>query len=274
MTRTRTLTIVAAVGLMAFSSSPIGPVVGRAQAQQPPAGAPKAGDHGHKSGGHKQGKDAAHGAHDHEHPPVPPAYAKADIPQEVWTDPKMLAKGKEIYIAKCALCHGEKGDGKGPGSANLPLKPADLTDAKMVAEMPGNFWMWRVSEGGLVEPFKSKGSVMPAWKGELSQNDRWAVIAYAHTLSGHRGPHVASEHPELKPKPKFVTGEGSVIALAPQKQQIVLEHDKIEGFMDAMTMGYKVSPDSLLKRVKPGDKVRFTIDTEARAITKIDPVKD
>jgi len=39
-------------------------------------------------------------------------------------------------------------------------------------------------------------------------------------------------------------------------------------------MGYKVIPDSLLKRVKPGDKVRFTIDTEARAITKIEPVKD
>ena len=77
----------------------------------------------------------------------------------------MIAKGKEIYMAKCALCHGEKGDGKGPGSANLPLKPADLTDGKMVAEMAGNFWVWRVSEGGLVEPFKSKGSAMPAWKG-------------------------------------------------------------------------------------------------------------
>ena len=120
----------------------------------------------------------------------------------VWTDPKMIAKGKEIFIAKCALCHGEKGDGKGPGSVNLPLKPADLTDGKMVAEMADNFWVWRVSEGGLVEPFKSKGSTMPAWKGELSMSDRWAVIAYAHTLSGHKGPHVASEHPELKPKPR------------------------------------------------------------------------
>jgi outer membrane protein, heavy metal efflux system len=32
--------------------------------------------------------------------------------------------------------------------------------------------------------------------------------------------------------------------------------------MDAMIMGYKVNPVSLLKTVKPGDKVRFTIDTE------------
>jgi len=100
------------------------------------------------------------------------------------------------------------------------------------------------------------------------------VIAYAHTLSGHRGTHDASEHPELKPKPKFVTGEGTVTAVRPEKQQIVLDHGEIKGFMEAMTMGYKTNPASLLNSVKPGDKVRFTIDTDARAITKIDKMPD
>jgi len=214
------------------------------------------------------GPGHAHG--DHEHPPVPAAYANAHVPPAVWTDPKMIARGKEIYAAKCALCHGEKGDGKGPAALNLPLKPADLTDPKMVAEMPDNFWVWRVSEGGLVEPFRSKGSVMPAWKGELSLNDRWAVIAYAHTLSGHRGPHVASEHPQLAPKPKFVTGDGRVVALRPDKQQVVVEHGEIKGFMEAMTMGYKVAPPSLLDGIKSGDQVRFTIDVPKKAIVKIE----
>ena len=212
--------------------------------------------------------------HDHEHPAIPAAYANAHVPTHAWTNPKMIAKGKEIFVAKCVLCHGEKGDGKGLGAVNLPLKPADLTDGKMVAEMAGNYWVWRVSEGGLVEPFKSKGSAMPAWKAELSMNDRWAVIAYAHTLSGHRGPHVASEHQQLKPKPKSVTGEGTVIALRPDKQQVVLEHGEIKGFMGPMTMGYKTNPPSLMNSVKPGDKVRFTIDTEASAITKIDKLKE
>ena len=215
------------------------------------------------------------GAHvDHEHPPVPAAYADAHVPVGVWTDPRMLARGKEIYAAKCAVCHGTDGKGRGPGAANLPLKPADLTDARMVAEMPGNYWVWRVSEGGLVEPFKSKSSAMPAWKDELSLQERWAVIAYAHTLSGHRGPHVASEHPELGPKPRVVTGEGTVVALRPDRQQIVVEHGEITQFMAAMTMGYKVTPPSLLDKVRPGDKVRFTIDTEARAITRLDKVTD
>ena len=215
------------------------------------------------------------GAHeDHEHPPVPAAYANSYVPIGVWTDPAMIARGKEIFTAKCALCHGETGDGRGPGAVNLQVKPADLTDARMVAEMPGNYWVWRVSEGGLVEPFRSKGSAMPAWKGELSMGDRWAVIAYSHTLSGHRGPHEAREHPELGPKPKLVTGEGTVIALRPDRQQIVLEHGKIEQFMDAMTMGYKVASLSLLDKVEPGDKVRFTIDTGARAITKLEKLGD
>ena len=215
------------------------------------------------------------GAHeDREHPPVPAAYANAHVPTRVWTDPQMIATGREIFTAKCALCHGDDGDGRGLGAANLAVKPADLTDARMVAEMPGNYWVWRVSEGGLVEPFRSKGSAMPAWKGELSMNDRWAVIAYSHTLSGHRGPHDAGEHPELGPKPKFVTGEGTVVALRPDREQIVVEHGKIQHFMDAMTMGYKVASLSLLDKVKPGDRVRFTIDTGARAITKLDKLND
>src|SRR6266446_1483521 len=114
VTRTRVSVVIAIVGLAVSAVSLGGLTVRNAQAQQPQASPPK----------------AAHG--DHEHPSVPAAYAKAHIPPQVWTDPNMIARGKEIFVAKCALCHGEKGDGKGPGSANLPLKPADVSDGKMV----------------------------------------------------------------------------------------------------------------------------------------------
>lgn len=210
----------------------------------------------------------------HDHPTVPTPYTTIAAPGHIWTDAKALARGREIYATRCALCHGERGDGKGPGAAGLALKPADLSDAKMVAEMSAEFWFWRVSEGGLVEPFRSRGSAMPAWKGDLSVADRWAVIAYAHTLSGHRGPHDAREHRELAPKPKFASGEGRVVSLVPQRQQIVVEHGEIRGFMEAMTMGYRVASAALLNGVKPGDRVRFTIDTEGRVITRIEPVQN
>lgn len=75
----------------------------------------------------------------------------------------------------------------------------------------------------------------------------------------------------LRPKgsPKTVSGRGEVIALVPENSEIVLAHEQIKGFMDAMTMGYKVNSSSLLKAVKPGDTVQFTIDTEKRVITRI-----
>ena len=46
-----------------------------------------------------------------------------------------------------------------------------------------------------------------------------------------------------------------------------------KGFMGPMTMGYKVSPASLLKVLKAGDSVRFTIDTGEKAIVKLEKLK-
>ncbi len=132
----------------------------------------------------------------HQHVPAPLPYADAHVPISVWTDAKMIARGKEIYTTTCAVCHGDTGDGRGPAGAALPLKPSDFRDKAGVAEMRDNYWFWRVSEGGQVEPFKSKGSAMPPWKNALSVEDRWAVMAYQHTFSGHNGPHVPWEHPE------------------------------------------------------------------------------
>ena len=77
----------------------------------------------------------------------------------------------------------------------------------------------------------------------------------------HRAPGAAA---------KTVIGEGEVVGTTPASGQIILEHGEIKGFMDAMTMGYRTEPTSLLTTVKPGDKVRFTIDVERRAIVHIE----
>jgi Cu/Ag efflux protein CusF len=76
---------------------------------------------------------------------------------------------------------------------------------------------------------------------------------------------------DLKPPAtaKSVIGLGKVVAVVPQRQEVIIDHEDIKGFMDAMTMGYKVDSPSLLKAVKPGDTVQFTIDTDKRIITKI-----
>lgn len=73
---------------------------------------------------------------------------------------------------------------------------------------------------------------------------------------------------------KTMTGVGKVVALVPQSRELVIDHEEIKEFMDAMTMGYKVSSPALLKSLKPGDKIRFTVDTQRREITKIELFKN
>lgn len=70
-----------------------------------------------------------------------------------------------------------------------------------------------------------------------------------------------------------VVGEGEVVATVPNASQIVVEHGEIKGFMEAMTMGYRVDPPSLLTDLKEGDKVRFTIDVQRRAIVEIEKLR-
>ena len=81
----------------------------------------------------------------------------------------------------------------------------------------------------------------------------------------------------MTPRPamaqSLAEGRGKVIAVSPEKQQVVLEHGAIKGFMDAMTMGYKVSSTSLLKGLKPGDEVHFSIDPKKSTIVKISKVE-
>lgn len=68
-------------------------------------------------------------------------------------------------------------------------------------------------------------------------------------------------------------GEGKVVAVVPGSGQLVLEHGEIKGFMEAMTMGYRTEPSSLLEGLSPGDRVRFTIDVPSKAIVKIEKLK-
>ena len=172
--------------------------------------------------------DKAHDAHKHDarkhgdghtHASVPASYRGVTAPPSLWTDKSARARGQAIYAVRCAACHGEGGAGDGLAAKALAVKPASFADKTMVDSMTPAYWFWRVSEGAVMEPYRSVGSAMPAWKDELSIDDRWAVIAYQHSLSGHRGRHDAAEHPELRvaegrphPEPRGVAFSGEWVA--------------------------------------------------------------
>ncbi|GAB4360928.1 MAG: hypothetical protein Kow006_31210 [Gammaproteobacteria bacterium] len=144
-------------------------------------------DHLHSPKSSKQGmmmnqphmEEGAH-AHDQWVDP-PPQYASRRNTD--WDDPEALLRGHKIYEVNCAACHGIDGRGTGPASNSLSHKPADLTSHfHRGPGMGDGYLFWRVSEGGTVEPFKSSGSAMPAFKSVLSERERWDVLTYVHQL--------------------------------------------------------------------------------------------
>lgn len=108
-----------------------------------------------------------------EHVDAPHEYE--DLTNPFAGDHEAAEAGAEIYEVNCASCHGPEGLGDGPASVGLDPGPASLADAHLMEEMSDGALFWRVSEGGMMEPFNS---AMPAWKETLSEDEIWQVIAY------------------------------------------------------------------------------------------------
>ena len=135
---------------------------------------------GGKGDGRAHRHDAAYGGHRHESWLQPPV-DYADLRSGRWANLQAIVRGESLYGQFCRSCHGDRGRGDGPLAASLPHPPADLT--QHFHHRPGqgdDYLFWRVSEGGKVEPFRSQQSVMPAFKSQLTVEDRWAVLAYVH----------------------------------------------------------------------------------------------
>ncbi len=81
-------------------------------------------------------------------------------------------QGKNLYTAKCLLCHGIRGDGNGRAAAYLGSKPADLTD-------PG---FWRDNDEKKIANIIENGQdEMPAF--ELNPEEMKALIGYLRTFN-------------------------------------------------------------------------------------------
>lgn len=108
-------------------------------------------------------------------PDVPEQYSGLGNPY--LDDPTAISEGEIIFEANCASCHGLTGEGDGPASGGLNPPPTNLADEQ--ANLGDAYLFWRISEGGLMEPFDS---IMPGWKGLLDEQQIWQIIAYIRTM--------------------------------------------------------------------------------------------
>lgn len=173
------------------------------------------------------------------------------------------SKGREVFVKfACFACHRVAGEGfPDPGAAAVG---PELT--QMGAMHPLEFFAESVIHPDAViahDRFKANDgrSMMRTVNNLMTVEELINLSAY-----------LASLRPPAMPK--SVTGEGKVIGVVPNRDSVVVEHGEIQGFMEPMTMGYKVLPSALLEGLKPGDRIRFTVDTEKKAIIKIEKLEN
>ena len=88
--------------------------------------------------------------------------------------------GKELFLktaqpVACAMCHGEKGDGKGIMGAALVPPPRNFTCGLMMKDIPDGQLFWIIKNG-------SPGTGMMSFFG-LSDDQVWQLIHYVRSLA-------------------------------------------------------------------------------------------
>jgi len=94
-----------------------------------------------------------------------------------------VAKGKAKYQELCAVCHGASGKGDGPAAAGLQTKPRNHTDAAYMNKLKDQQVFDFIKKGGQA---MGKSPLMPAWSGQLSDEQIREVVAYIRTLAAKR----------------------------------------------------------------------------------------
>jgi DMSO reductase family type II enzyme heme b subunit len=117
----------------------------------------------------------------------------------VWAQAGDAGAGKVVYERKCALCHGDKGDGKGPGAERLHPAPRDFTPGVFKIrttsnKIPTDQDIFRVISEGM------PGTSMPAWS-VLPEKDRWNLVAYVKSFAADK----FKEAPKKADLPKEVS---------------------------------------------------------------------
>jgi mono/diheme cytochrome c family protein len=110
--------------------------------------------------------------------PTPPVPFTARFAQNPTPDtPETIERGRTLFLANCAICHGPRGLGDGPQAFLLNPRPVNL-QLHVPQHAPGEIDYW-ISEG-------VAGTGMPAWKETLSETQRWEIVRFLQALASGR----------------------------------------------------------------------------------------
>jgi high-affinity iron transporter len=107
-----------------------------------------------------------------------------EISPDIW--PSVIA-GQKLYMAQCSSCHGEKGDGKGLGTAGLEPAPTNFTDVEIMNAF-SPFQAYNVIQTGI------PGTSMISYS-ELNDKEIWDLAFYINSIqfeekNNHQNPEI------------------------------------------------------------------------------------
>jgi len=86
-----------------------------------------------------------------------------------------VSRGKKVFNTQCALCHGEKGDGKGDLAKEMSLSLPDFTQTDSLSKR---------TDGELFTIVATGKDPMPSQKGRMPDAQMWNVVNYLRALGG------------------------------------------------------------------------------------------
>ncbi len=91
--------------------------------------------------------------------------------------------GPALFQAQCAVCHGVRGKGDGPGAEVIRQKIVDFTDPAAMRGLSDQFLYEIIQKGG--SQF-GRSNAMPAWGMKLSDQEIRALVAYIRSLASSK----------------------------------------------------------------------------------------
>jgi mono/diheme cytochrome c family protein len=88
--------------------------------------------------------------------------------------PEVLASGRKVFGYDCAMCHGEKGDGKGEMVESMKLTMKDWHDPAVLSSM---------SDGEMYDLIVTGKDKMVGEGDRLPPAKVWALVLYARTFA-------------------------------------------------------------------------------------------
>lgn len=103
-------------------------------------------------------------------------YPARSMPAGLTQDAAQAQAGHDLFMSKCASCHGKPSEGRSGRAVFFDPPAPDFTNPGY-RQADSAYLFWRIEVGKTVEPWLSSGSVMPAWRG-LTDREIWQLVAY------------------------------------------------------------------------------------------------